>query len=179
MLFPVTQPKTHYGTRWSSQAGCPLGKPLDNILQGQSNGSAIIPVHRRGTVKLMAMTDGSVMPSSRTQTMRELFHPTLLPGVTAHPAKPRTPGQEQSCQFVTQCSSGAARLGERAAGSIVGKGCIPGKKGSTDGSRWQLWIAPVGIARAFLETSSVKTLLCCQGCCAALCNHLATSVVLN
>lgn len=60
--------------------------------------------------------------------MRELFHPTLLPGVTAHPEKPRTPGQEQTCQIVTQGSSGAARLGERAAGSTVGKGCIPGRK---------------------------------------------------
>lgn len=123
----LTQPKTHYGTHWSSQAGCPLGKPLDNILHGQSNGSAIIPAHRQGTVKRMAMTDGSVMPSSRTQTMRELFHPTLLPGVIAHPAKPRTPGQEQTCP-VTQGSSGAAGLGGRAAGSTVGKGCIPGRK---------------------------------------------------
>lgn len=89
--------------------------------------------------------------------MRELLHPTLLPGVSAHPAKPRTRGQEQTCQFVTQCSSGAARLGERAAGtcgSTMGKGCIPGKKAAQmapDGSsgllQWELpelfWRHPV------------------------------------
>lgn len=82
-----------------------------------SKGRAFIPVYRQGTVKLMAMTDGSVMPSSRTQTMRELLHPTLLPGVTAHPAKPRTQGQQEKCQFVTHCSSGSARLIEKDGGT--------------------------------------------------------------
>lgn len=119
LLFPVTQPKTHYGTHQSSQAGCPLGKPLDNILQGQSNGSAIVPACRQGTVKLMAMTDGSVVPSSRARTMRELLHPTLLPGVTAHPAEPRARGQEQMCQFVTHPISGPARLIGRDGGTCA------------------------------------------------------------
>ena len=52
----------------------------------------------------MAVTDGSVMPGSRAQGMKELLHPALLPGVTAHPAKARTRGQEQTCQFVSHSS---------------------------------------------------------------------------
>lgn len=119
LLFPVTQPKIHYRTQQSSQAGCPPGKPLDNILQGQSNGSAIVPACRQGTVKLMAVTDGSVVPSSRARTMRELLHPALLPGVTAHPAEPRTRGKEQTCQFVTHPSSGPARLIGRGGGTCA------------------------------------------------------------
>lgn len=45
-------------------------------------------------VKLRAVTDGSVTPSSRAQGMKELLHPALLAAVTAHPAKARMRGQE-------------------------------------------------------------------------------------
>lgn len=182
LVFPVTQPKTHYGTHWSSQAGCPLGKPLDNILQGLSNGRAIIPVYRQGTVKLMAMTDGCVMPSSRTRTMRELLHPSLLPRVTAHPAKPGTQGQEQRCQFVIlelrSCQADGEGWWHMCAPS-GGERLHSWQKGSTDGSRWQLSNCSSGNCQSFSGDIQCKSLLCCQGCCAALCNHLATSVVLN
>jgi len=90
----------------------------------------------------MAMTDSSVMPSSRAQGVKELLHPVLLPGVTAHPVKARARGQEQTCQFVSHASSYPGMFIERDGGTCVlllysRKWLYFWQKGSTDGSRWQ------------------------------------------
>lgn len=140
-----------------------------------SKGRAVIPVYRQGTVKLMAMTDGSVVLSSRTRTMRELLCQGSLP--TLH--KPGHEGQQQTCQSVTQCSSGPARLTERDGGTCVvpvapwwGKAAFLAAQMAPDGSSR---IAPVGIARAFLETSSVKACCVARGVvlhCATTWQHL-------
>lgn len=113
--------------------------------------------------------------------MRELFHPALLPGVAAHPAKPTTPGQEQTCQFVTPCSSGPARLIERDGGTCVL--LVAPQRGTTVilAKRQHRWLlnCSSGNCQSFSGDIQWKIVLCCQGCCAVLCNHLATSVVLN
>lgn len=67
----------------------------------------------------MAMTDGSVMPSSRAQGMKELWHPALLLGVIAYPAKARRRGQKQTRQFVSRFSSYPGMFIESDGGTCV------------------------------------------------------------
>lgn len=67
----------------------------------------------------MAVTDGSVMPSSRAQGMKELLRLALLPGVSAHPAKARTRRQEETCQFVSRSSSYPGMFIESGGGTCV------------------------------------------------------------
>lgn len=82
----------------------------------------------------MSVTDGFVMPSSKVQGMKELLHPALLAGVTAHPAKAGTRGQEQTFQFVSHASSYSGMFIENDGGTcvfllaVMGNGCTSGKK---------------------------------------------------
>ena len=91
----------------------------ESLWKASSKGKAMAVLYRQGRVKLMAVTNGSVAPGSRAQGRQELLHPALLPGVTAHPAKTRARGQEQTRQFVSHPSSSPGRLVGREGGTCV------------------------------------------------------------
>lgn len=63
------------------------------------------------------------------------------------------------------------------AGFIVGNGCISGEKAVQMAPDGNLLNCSSVNCQSFSGDTQCKMLLCCQGYCAVLCNHLATSVL--
>lgn len=129
------------------------------------------------------MTDDSAMPSSRAQRGScciPHFCQGLLPTL-------QNPGHQGSSKLVPVCHSLQLRSCQAGGkgwwhlcapgGSVVGNGCVPGKEAAQmapDGRSCSP-IAPGGIARAFLEISSVKSRCAARDvvlCCATTWQHL-------
>lgn len=65
------------------------------------------------------------------------------------------------------------------ADSIVGNGLISGKKATEMAPDGNLLNCSSVNCQSFSGDIQCKILLCCQGYCAVLCNHLATSVLFD